>query len=90
MAIDPTGGRKDALEAFVGAKLRECFVIETHPDTSILILPGALIRGRDGNELSPEHLPARRDVLGRERCDRPYRTGHARGCAGEAMDLDEA
>ncbi len=37
MAIDPTGGRKDALDAFLEAKLREGFVIETHTDTHAIV-----------------------------------------------------
>ena len=37
MAIDPTGGRKDALDAFLEAKVREGFVIETHTDMHAII-----------------------------------------------------
>jgi hypothetical protein len=36
-AIDPTGGRKDALDAFLEAKLREGFEIETHTDTHAIV-----------------------------------------------------
>jgi hypothetical protein len=36
-AIDPTGGRKDALDAFLEAKLREGFEIETHTDTPVRV-----------------------------------------------------
>ena len=37
-AIDPTGGRKDALDAFLEAKLREGFEIETHTDTHAIVV----------------------------------------------------
>jgi hypothetical protein len=37
-AIDPTGGRKDALEAFLQTKLQEGFEIETHTDTHAIIV----------------------------------------------------
>lgn len=40
--IDPTGGRKDALDAFLETKLQEGFAIETHTDTH------AIIAGRVG------------------------------------------
>jgi hypothetical protein len=36
--IDPTGGRKDALDAFLEAKLREGFEIETHTDTHAIVV----------------------------------------------------
>jgi aspartate/tyrosine/aromatic aminotransferase len=35
--IDPTGHRKDALDAFLEAKLREGFEIETHTDTHAIV-----------------------------------------------------
>jgi hypothetical protein len=35
--IDPTGGRKQALEAFMETKLQEGFEIETHMDTHAII-----------------------------------------------------
>ncbi len=35
--IDPTGGRKDALDAFLEARLNEGFKIETHTDTHAII-----------------------------------------------------
>jgi hypothetical protein len=38
MAIDPTGQRKDALDAFLEAKLREGFEIETHEDTHAILV----------------------------------------------------
>jgi hypothetical protein len=37
-AIDPTGGRKDALDAFLETKLREGFEIETHTDTHAIVV----------------------------------------------------
>ena len=37
-AIDPTGGRKDALDAFLEAKLQEGFEIETHTDTHAIVV----------------------------------------------------
>jgi hypothetical protein len=36
--IDPTGARKDALDAFLETKLREGFEIETHTDTHAIIV----------------------------------------------------
>jgi hypothetical protein len=36
--IDPTGGRKKALEAFLETKLQEGFEIETHTDTHAIIV----------------------------------------------------
>ncbi len=37
-AIDPTGGRKDALDAFLETKLLEGFEIETHTDTHAIVV----------------------------------------------------
>ena len=37
-AIDPTGKRKDALDAFLETKLREGFEIETHTDTHAIVV----------------------------------------------------
>jgi hypothetical protein len=39
--IDPTGGRKDALDAFLEAKVREGFDIETHTDTHAIVVERA-------------------------------------------------
>ena len=36
--IDPTGGRKDALEAFLDAKVQEGFEIETHTATHAIVI----------------------------------------------------
>jgi hypothetical protein len=36
--IDPTGGRKDALDAFLEGKLREGFEIETRTDTHAIVV----------------------------------------------------
>jgi hypothetical protein len=36
--IDPTGGRKTALDAFLESKLEEGFEIETHTDTHAIIV----------------------------------------------------
>jgi hypothetical protein len=51
--IDPTGGRKDALDAFLESKLDEGFEIETHTDTHAIILRKSFLRrfrGRGGTE----------------------------------------
>jgi hypothetical protein len=37
-AIDPTGGRKEALDAFLETKLREGFEIETHTATHAIVV----------------------------------------------------
>ncbi|MBA3402573.1 MAG: hypothetical protein H0U05_11390 [Actinobacteria bacterium] len=37
-AIDPTGRRKDALDAFLETKLQEGFAIETHTDTHAIVV----------------------------------------------------
>jgi hypothetical protein len=39
-AIDPTGERKEALDAFLETKLREGFEIETHTDTHAIVVEG--------------------------------------------------
>jgi hypothetical protein len=39
-AIDPTGGRKDALDAFLETKLQEGFEIETHTETHAIVVEG--------------------------------------------------
>ena len=36
--IDPTGGRKNALDAFLESKLQEGFEIETHTDTHAIVV----------------------------------------------------
>jgi hypothetical protein len=36
--IDPTGGRKDALDAFLETRLQEGFEIETHTDTHAIVV----------------------------------------------------
>jgi hypothetical protein len=36
--IDPTGGRKHALDAFLEMKVRDGFEIETHTDTHAIII----------------------------------------------------
>ncbi|HET9436967.1 MAG TPA: hypothetical protein VFO64_02105 [Gaiellaceae bacterium] len=38
--IDPTGGREEALDAFLQTKLREGFAIETHTPTHAIIARG--------------------------------------------------
>ncbi|MDQ3426015.1 MAG: hypothetical protein M3435_07375 [Actinomycetota bacterium] len=40
-AIDPTGVRKDALDAFLETKLREGYEIETHTDTHAIVVEHA-------------------------------------------------
>jgi len=47
-AIDPTGGRKDALDAFLETKVQEGFDIETHTDTHAIVVE----RGRRKSFLS--------------------------------------
>ena len=37
-AIDPTGKRKDALDAFLETKLQEGYEIETHTDTHAIVV----------------------------------------------------
>jgi hypothetical protein len=37
-AIDPTGGREEALDAFLETKLREGFEIETHTATHAIVV----------------------------------------------------
>jgi hypothetical protein len=37
-AIDPTGIRKDALDAFLEARVREGFEVETHRDTHAIVV----------------------------------------------------
>jgi hypothetical protein len=36
--IDPTGGRKDALNDFLESRLQEGFEIETHTDTHAIVV----------------------------------------------------
>jgi hypothetical protein len=36
--IDPTGARKNALDAFLESKLQEGFEIETHTDTHAIVV----------------------------------------------------
>jgi hypothetical protein len=36
--IDPTGGRKNALDAFLESKLQEGFEVETHTDTHAIVV----------------------------------------------------
>jgi hypothetical protein len=38
--IDPLGERKNALDAFLEAKVREGFRVETHTNTHAIIAPG--------------------------------------------------
>ncbi len=44
--IDPTGMRKDALDAFLETKLQEGFEIETHTDTHAIIVQRQSFLGR--------------------------------------------
>jgi len=46
MAIDPTGHREDALDAFLETKLREGFEIETHTETHAIIVQPQSFFGR--------------------------------------------
>jgi hypothetical protein len=46
--IDPTGRRKDALDAFLETKLREGFEIETHTDTHAIVVQGRSFLSRFG------------------------------------------
>jgi hypothetical protein len=45
-AIDPTGRRKDALDAFLETKLQEGFAIETHTDTHAIVVEKKSFRSR--------------------------------------------
>ncbi len=36
--IDPTGGRKNALDAFLESKVQEGFEVETHTDTHAIVV----------------------------------------------------
>lgn len=45
-AIDPTGGRKDALDSFLETKLGEGFEIETHTDTHAIVVERRSFRRR--------------------------------------------
>jgi hypothetical protein len=47
--IDPTGRRKDALDAFLETKLQEGFAIETHTDTHAIIERKSLLRRLRGH-----------------------------------------
>jgi hypothetical protein len=44
--IDPTGGRKNALDAFLESKLEEGFEIETHTDTHAIVVEKKSILSR--------------------------------------------
>ena len=51
--IDPTGRRKDALDAFLEQQLQEGFEIETHTDTHAIIQRKSFLsrlRGRDAGD----------------------------------------
>lgn len=55
--IDPTGERKDALDAFLENRLREGFKIETHTDTHAIVVERvqrmsflSRFRGRDATK----------------------------------------
>ena len=44
--IDPTGGRKNALDAFLEAKVKQGFEIETHTDTHAIVVEQKSILSR--------------------------------------------
>jgi hypothetical protein len=44
--IDPTGGRKNALDAFLESKVREGFEVETHTDTHAIVVERKSFRNR--------------------------------------------
>jgi hypothetical protein len=44
--IDPTGDRKNALDAFLEAKVQEGFEVETHRDTHAIIVASKSIMSR--------------------------------------------
>jgi hypothetical protein len=46
MAIDPTGRREDALDAFLETKLREGFALETRTETHAIIAHRKAFLGR--------------------------------------------
>jgi hypothetical protein len=50
--IDPTGGRKNALDEFLETKLQEGFEIETHTDTHAIVVRKSFLsrfRARSAN-----------------------------------------
>ena len=55
-AIDPTGGRKDALDAFLETKLREGFRIETHTDTHAIIVERRSLLRRFGGRAANRYV----------------------------------
>ena len=44
--IDPTGGRKNALDAFLESKIQEGFEVETHTDTHAIVVEQKSLRSR--------------------------------------------
>ena len=46
MAIDPTGRREEALDAFLETKIRDGFVIETRTETHAIIVERRSLLGR--------------------------------------------
>ena len=44
--IDPTGGRKNALDAFLDSKLQEGFEVETRTDTHAIVVEQKSFRSR--------------------------------------------
>jgi hypothetical protein len=54
--IDPTGRRRNALDAFLESKLKEGFEIETHTDTHAIVEKKSVLRSGSS---APRH-PIRR------------------------------
>ena len=44
--IDPTGGRKNALDAFLESKVQEGYEVETHTDTHAIVVEQKSFRSR--------------------------------------------
>ena len=55
-AIDPTGGRKDALDAFLKTKLGEGFRIETHTNTHAIIVQRRSLLRRSGGRAANRYV----------------------------------
>ncbi len=61
-AIDPSGQRKSALDAFLDVKVREGYRVETHTDTHAIIVEGGerkrFLSGLRGRERRKRYVVA--------------------------------
>jgi hypothetical protein len=59
-AIDPTGGRKVALDDFLETKVQEGFEVETHTDTHAIVIerdrPGSFLSRLRGNSAANRYV----------------------------------